>query len=99
MRKRLGVPRLCAARVLERTQEVYLKSMVNFLDWAKLKDLPMWPAALFDERMVDYCEELFDKRGSRAEAARLPCALLWARPSLTGPIKRAFTTTAATLAG
>ena len=98
-RKGLDVPHRYAARVLERTLKVHLKNRVNFLGWTTLKDLPTWPAALFDGGVADYCEELFTERGSRAEATLLLGALPWARPSWIGPIKRAFPTTGATLAG
>ena len=52
-----------------------------------------------DTTLADYLQDLFAAGKPCATGTRLLCAVLWARPQIRGPLKRAFPEAAAALAG
>ena len=97
--RRYGISRLCASKVLAVTQHMYLNVLERFLNWLGFVSIPIWHAQLLDATMAEYFEALYDAGGSRTQATRLPCALMWARPSIPGPARRSFPSASAALAG
>ena len=97
--ERLGISRLCAAKVQPPTQEGYLAALAAFIGWLGLWRVPAWGAPLLDSAMAEFFEVLYDAGGSRVMATRLPCAVMWARPDLPGPARRSFPSSSAALAG
>lgn len=77
-------PALAFSKVRDMTQVKYSALLLRLLGWLHLSWLPKWSPSQWDEALVQYIENAFDRGLSIADMLKLPSALIWAVPALGG---------------
>ena len=94
-----AVQRLALARVRPATRASYEASLEDCAKHVKGRSLQHLHGQELDTALADYLQDLYVRGKSCSDGTRLLCAILWARPQIRGPLKRAFPEASAALAG
>ena len=90
---------LAATEVRQATQSYYLGCIQQLLPWLMVSSLPQWSPQQWDSVSEEYVAWLYDRDFPELEGSRTWAAVLWAEPTLTGPLKVAFPHAHRSLAG